>query len=349
MLRAWAVILVVSVLYAVLGCWLAHALGAAWWWGLVPVAIMLVFGELVLLVTRDHPLGGRESIELTPDLDPRVHAVLDRLCALSGSPRPELRLLNLRHANALTLVGRGGRAVIYVSPDLVTQLELPELEAVLAHEMAHIAHRDQRLLLFATGMTRWTIHLPLMILPLAQWFDAKTVAFARRFGQVWKPLVDVPEGAPEEPHREFGGSFLRILAIPPLCVLSVVRLAVVSVLMVVKIPLLVFGGLVALPGVPAVFVLNRQRELAADRAAAELTGMPSTLASALDRLREHRERTPRKDLRAANVSALAIIPLNGRDGGGWFSTHPSLSCRMTALRELSPYMARTGTDPRGPF
>ena len=342
MLRAWAVILVVSALYAALGCWLAYELSIAWWWGLVPVAVMLVFGELVLLVTRDHPLGGREYVELTRDLDPRVHEVLDRLCALSASPRPELRLLNLRHANALTLVGRGGRAVIYVSPDLVTQLEPPELEAVLAHEMSHIAHRDQRLLLFATGMTQWTLHLPLMIMPFTEWFDAKAVAFARRCGQVWDPLHDVEEGGPEQPVGEIGNPVLRLLSIPLLAVLSAVRLTVILLLLVVKFPLMVVGALIALPGLPATFVLNRQRELAADRAAAELTGAPSTLASALDRLREHRERTPRQDLRAANVSALAIIPLNGKDGGGWFSTHPSLPRRVETLREQARTMARSG-------
>ena len=344
MLRAWAVILAVSALYAALGCWLASETGLAWWWGLVPVAVMLVFGEVVLLVSRDHPLGGREYVELTRELGPRAHEALDRLCALSGSPRPELRLLDLGHANALTLTSRRGTDVIYVSPALVTQLEPPELEAVLAHEMAHIAHRDQRLLLFATGMTRWPLYLPMAILPFAEWFDSGVVALARRCGRVWEPISD--EAAPKEPApapERPGNPVLRLLAHPFLWALAAVRVLVTVPLMVAKIPLMILGALAVLPGLPAVFVLNRQRELAADRAAAELTGTPSTLASALDRLREHRERTPRQDLRAANVSALAIIPLDGKGGGGWLSTHPSLSRRMDGLREQARNMARSGT------
>ncbi|GAB3723797.1 M48 family metallopeptidase [Nocardiopsis nanhaiensis] len=341
MIRAWAVILAVLVLYALVGCWFALEFGLAWWWGLLPTGAMLVFGEAVFLMTRGDPLGGREYRLLTRELDPRAHEALDRLCALSGRSRPELRLINLRHANALTLDDGNGGSVIYVSPRLITELELPELQAVLAHEMAHIAHRDQRLLQFATAMTRWPLHLPLLVLPFLQWVDGKVVAFGRRCGMDWEPLgIDEASAEQDQPIGEISNPVLRRLARPVLWAVQLLRLVAFLYGALFKLAFLVLGALIALPGLPAAFVLNRQRELAADRAAAELTGAPSTLASALDLLRVHRERRPARDLRAANVSALAIFPVDGKDGGGWFSTHPALSRRMKRLREQARLLSR---------
>jgi heat shock protein HtpX len=303
---------------------------------------MLVFGETVLLLTRGHPLGGHRDVGITRELGPRVHEVLDRLCALSGQPRPELRLLNLRHANALTLTGRGGRGVIYLTPRPATGLETPELEAVLAHEMAHIAHRDERLMVFAIGMTQWALHLPWLIMPFTDWLNARINAFARRCGHDWVWFTERGEEE-KEPLGEIRNPVLRVLAYPLLWALAFVNTCgVLFLLLAVKLPLLALGALIALPGLPAAYLLNRQRELAADRAAAELIGAPSTLASALNRLREHRDGTPMRDLRAAGVSGPAIIPVNGKDGGGWFSTHPPLAKRMDRLRAQARDLARSG-------
>ncbi|MEY9878000.1 heat shock protein HtpX [Streptacidiphilus sp. MAP12-33] len=91
--------------------------------------------------------------------------------------------------------------------------------------------------------------------------------------------------------------------------------------------------------------LSRYRELAADRSAAQLTGRPSALASALVKVTGASGRIPMKDLRTAQAfSAFLFAPApSGREDDGegesamakLFSTHPTLQCRLDALEKLS--------------
>jgi heat shock protein HtpX len=64
-------------------------------------------------------------------------AVLERLCMRADIPVPELVVEADAEANAWTTRGR-----IHVTTRLLSRLDDAELEAVLAHELAHLAHRD---------------------------------------------------------------------------------------------------------------------------------------------------------------------------------------------------------------
>ena len=89
--------------------------------------------------------------------------------------------------------------------------------------------------------------------------------------------------------------------------------------------------------------LSRYRELAADRAAALLTGRPSVLASALTKLSGDMNRIPEKDLReTASANHLALIPAaHGSSGfGELFSTHPSLDKRLAQLAKISAQLSK---------
>ncbi|MBV7694766.1 zinc metalloprotease HtpX [Streptomyces sp. TRM70350] len=84
--------------------------------------------------------------------------------------------------------------------------------------------------------------------------------------------------------------------------------------------------------------LSRYRELAADRAAALLTGRPSALASALTKVSGDIARIPTKDLRTAQAfNAFYFTPALGRgsDVARLFSTHPSLEQRLEQLGRIS--------------
>ncbi|WP_405993802.1 zinc metalloprotease HtpX [Streptomyces sp. NBC_00986] len=84
--------------------------------------------------------------------------------------------------------------------------------------------------------------------------------------------------------------------------------------------------------------LSRYRELAADRAAALLTGKPSALASALTKVDGDIARIPTKDLRTAQAfNAFYFSPANGAEPGisRFFSTHPSLEQRLDQLGRIS--------------
>jgi len=84
--------------------------------------------------------------------------------------------------------------------------------------------------------------------------------------------------------------------------------------------------------------LSRYRELAADRAAALLTGRPSALASALTKVTGDIGRIPTKDLRTAQAfNAFYFTPALGAEPGfaKIFSTHPSLEQRLEQLARIS--------------
>jgi heat shock protein HtpX len=84
--------------------------------------------------------------------------------------------------------------------------------------------------------------------------------------------------------------------------------------------------------------LSRYRELSADRSGALLTGRPSALASALQKVTGETARIPTRDLRAAEAfNAFFFTPAlaNGFSISSLFSTHPPLEKRLAQLAEIS--------------
>jgi len=88
--------------------------------------------------------------------------------------------------------------------------------------------------------------------------------------------------------------------------------------------------------------LSRYREFAADRAAAYLTGNPSSLASALTKITGDTAKIPTRDLRkTAAASAFFFAPAAvGRSLSGILSTHPPTEKRIQKLAEISAQLGR---------
>jgi heat shock protein HtpX len=88
--------------------------------------------------------------------------------------------------------------------------------------------------------------------------------------------------------------------------------------------------------------LSRYREFAADRGAALITGRPSALASALQKISSGMNRIPQKDLRAAGeLQAFFIFPVTRKSLAGLFSTHPPMEKRIAALQRLEMQLQGT--------
>jgi heat shock protein HtpX len=89
--------------------------------------------------------------------------------------------------------------------------------------------------------------------------------------------------------------------------------------------------------------LSRYRELAADRAAAMLTGRPSALASALTKVSGEIARIPTRDLRTAqSFNAFFFAPALGKGTSLFdvFSTHPSLERRLEELAKVAAALGK---------
>jgi heat shock protein HtpX len=92
-------------------------------------------------------------------------------------------------------------------------------------------------------------------------------------------------------------------------------------------------------------LLSRYRELSADRSGALLTGQPSALASALQKVTGRIAQIPTKDLRTAQpLNAFFFAPamhLSGQSGlSNLFSTHPSLERRLEELDKVQQQLNR---------
>ena len=83
--------------------------------------------------------------------------------------------------------------------------------------------------------------------------------------------------------------------------------------------------------------ISRSREYAADAGAAELTGNPRALATALNRLQHGNEHIPTETNPAFN-SLFIVAPLSGGGIGSWFSTHPPTEKRIAALLQMEREM-----------
>jgi heat shock protein HtpX len=80
--------------------------------------------------------------EVSPQEAPELHGMIDRLCALADMPKPRVGVADTSVPNAFATGRSPDRAVVCVTTGILHTLTAEELEAVLAHELSHVAHRD---------------------------------------------------------------------------------------------------------------------------------------------------------------------------------------------------------------
>jgi heat shock protein HtpX len=136
-------------------------------WAIVVLAAVVL--ALQWLGTEPLALAATGARQVDPEQAPDLHQALERLCALTGQPKPRLALSSDQAPNAFT-VGRSHRhAVIVVTWGLRYWLGPPELEAVLAHELAHIEHRDIAVMTLASSLALALAGLARRLARTLQW------------------------------------------------------------------------------------------------------------------------------------------------------------------------------------
>ena len=90
--------------------------------------------------------------EVTPAQEPHLHEIVDRLCLLANMPKPRVGVAELDIPNAFATGRNPSHAVICATRGLMRRLSDEELEAVLAHELSHVAHRDVAVMTIASGV-----------------------------------------------------------------------------------------------------------------------------------------------------------------------------------------------------
>jgi len=132
------------------------AFGAILWWVLHSwVVILLVLGALLFAqywFSDKIALWGMHGREVSPEEAPTLHAVVDRLCALADMPKPRVAIADTDIPNAFATGRSPKAAVVCATTGLMRRLDEPEIEAVLAHELSHVAHRDVAVMTIASSL-----------------------------------------------------------------------------------------------------------------------------------------------------------------------------------------------------
>jgi heat shock protein HtpX len=90
--------------------------------------------------------------EVTPQQEPKLHEIVDRLCLLADMKKPRVGVAEIDVPNAFATGRSPSHAVICATRGLMGRLSDEELEAVLAHELSHVAHRDVAVMTIASGV-----------------------------------------------------------------------------------------------------------------------------------------------------------------------------------------------------
>ena len=240
---------------------------------------------------------------VTREQAPQLHGVVDRLCAMADMPKPQVAIADVDMPNAFATGRDQKHAVVCVTTGILRRLDEPELEAVLAHELSHVAHRDVAVMTIAS------------FLGILAGLLTRVLAYAGLFGGF---------GGGGTRGRGGGGGGGGQLAL-------------------IELGMLAFSALVYAISFLLIRTLSRYRELAADRSGAILIGQPRLLAQALVKVTGEMSRVPTRDLRAAeHFNAFFFAPAfaKGISLSTLFSTHPTLERRLQQLTELEAQMGR---------
>ena len=118
----------------------------------IAVAVLLLagsqyyFGAKLALRTMGAEVVDREEY---PDLHDRV----TYLAQQAGVPKPRVAIAENETPNAFAAGRKQGDAVVCVTTGLLSELDDEELDGVLAHELAHILHRDFQLMTMIAALS----------------------------------------------------------------------------------------------------------------------------------------------------------------------------------------------------
>ncbi|WP_436902547.1 M48 family metalloprotease [Halovenus halobia] len=241
---------------------------------------LLVVGLTVVGIGLAAVTGGRlalnsTNVQTVSESDyPELHARVQRLATTADLAKPTVAVVDSPAPNAFATGGLRSGHTVAVTTGLLDTLDDEELDAVLAHELAHVRNRDATVMSIA------------YLLPTLTYLVSKTM-----FGLLHilsRVLIFTPgHGHGHGGDRDNGGrAILVILAA------AVVTITVSAVFWLAS--NLLFR------------VLSQYREYAADRGSAAITGDPLALASALDSIDGEMQSLPDQDLRDLDGGAEAL-------------------------------------------
>src|SRR5436305_8538781 len=119
--------------------------------GLAPLLVIIIGIAAVQYWTSDKiALAASGAKIVTPEEAPELHATVERLCAMANLPKPRVGIIPSNVPNAFATGRSPKHAAVAVTQGLLQRLEPQEVEAVLAHELSHVANRDVLIMTLAS-------------------------------------------------------------------------------------------------------------------------------------------------------------------------------------------------------
>lgn len=253
--------------------------------------------------------GAWEIVEPGTPEQKQLINVVEEMAIASGLPKPRVWVVPDADPNAFATGRDAGTASIAVTDGLLNQLSRDELQAVVAHEMAHIRNLDVRLMTL----------LAAMVGAIALMSDG----MGRMLGRGRWTAGRMPSGRVGGRGGGKGGNPLGLVIL----VLWLVTLIIAPVV----------SRLLAM-------TVSRKREFLADATGAQLTRNPMALASALEKLEAATAATRTISRGAAHLCIVDPSPgmLGSKEGflADFLASHPPIRQRIVRLRGMGYQQAK---------
>ena len=205
---------------------------------LAALVFVVVAGGLLVFLWQRAPGAVLRALGAQPSREadrPRLHNLVDGLCATMGLPQPAIAVVDSPVPNAMSIGRDPTTATLIVTSALDRSLTLVELEGVLAHELVHVKRHDTVLATVAVSVLApysVVLGLPACIervhtaVGRGREFDADqraagVVRYPPGIGSALEAMLDGPDRAnPWPPGRGRTASLTRWLWVDPMVGLS---------------------------------------------------------------------------------------------------------------------------------
>ena len=119
--------------------------------GLVTVVVVMGGLSLAQLLFSDKlALSAMGAKVVTPQEAPGLHAMIEKLCIQADLPKPRIAVADTDLPNAFACGRSQKSATVCATTGIMRALSPSELEGVMAHELAHVKHRDVLIMTIAS-------------------------------------------------------------------------------------------------------------------------------------------------------------------------------------------------------
>ncbi|HEX7337673.1 MAG TPA: M48 family metallopeptidase [Gemmatimonadales bacterium] len=258
--------------------------------------------------------GAWEIVEAATPEQKQLINVVEEMAIAAGLPRPKVWIVPDADPNAFATGRDASTASIAVTEGLLTQLSRDELQAVVAHEMAHIRNLDVRLMTLLAGMVG---AIALMSDGMGRMIGRGGRMAGRIGGRVSSGRGGGGKGNP------LGVVILVLWLLTLIVAPTVSRLLAMTV--------------------------SRKREYLADATGAQLTRNPMALASALEKLAAASAATKAISRGAAHLCIVDPAPglIGAKEGwlADFLASHPPIRQRIIRLKGMGYQQAKR--EPAG--